>query len=184
MKRFAVLLTGLLLTAALPVAAQQSEGPEAFEFIVGPRLGVSYVLSTPEEFTSAVQELYPGADYFPLYTLFGITFEQRILLGNTRSHFAFQELILVGGLEQSIALPIGALLIGYRDWAGFEFGMGPLLNLSGVGVVVAIGWTLSFKGVYVPIDVSVSLPSANRSASVGLTTGFNFKVRRRGLGMF
>jgi hypothetical protein len=184
MNRFAALLLGLLVAAVLPTVAQDTEGPAAFEFIVGPRLGMSYVLVTPSEFTAKVVELYPGGEYFPLYTLFGITFEQRILLGNTRSHFAFQELVLVGGLEQAVALPMGAVLIGYRDWAGFEIGMGPILNFSGVGVVAAIGWTLSFNGVYVPIDVSVVLPSRQKPTVVSLTTGFNFMVRRRELKTF
>lgn len=155
------------------------EEPQGFEFIVGPRVGVSYALMTPEEYTEYVHKLFPEGSYYPITTVFGVTLEQRILLGRTRSHFAFQELILVNGLEQSIALPMGALFVGYRDKSGFEVGVGPLLSLAGIGVAGAVGWTLSFRGVYVPIDFNFILPSAQRSAAFGLTTGFNFKIRRR-----
>ena len=179
MKQYMFLLLGLLVLTTVPLVAQDEEGPAGFEFIVGPRLGVSYVFTTPEDFTDRVTELFPGAEYFPIYTLFGVNIEQRILLGNTSSHFAFQEMVLVGGLEQSMALPIGALLIGYRDASGFEFGMGPLINFAGVGVVFAIGWTISIQGVYVPIDISITLPNRERPAGISLTTGFNFKVRRK-----
>lgn len=133
---------------------------------------------TPADYTTLVQQLYPKSSYYPINTLFGVNFEQRILLGNTKSHFAFQEIFLIGGLEQSVALPEGAFLIGYRDYSGFEIGVGPLVSLAGIGVVAAIGWTLSFQGVFIPIDISVSLPSATRPASLALTTGFNFEIRR------
>jgi len=179
MKRVMLFALGFLLALTWTISAQEEGRPEGYEFIVGPRVGASYIFTTSDEFTETVRELYTSGDYLPFYTLFGINFEQRILLGDTRSHFAFQELVLVGGLEQSIALPMGAVLIGYRDWSGFEIGLGPLVNLSGVGVVAAIGWTISSHGVYVPIDISVSLPNRDRPASVALTTGFNFKVERR-----
>jgi len=106
--------------------------------------------------------------------------EQRILLGETKSHFVFQEVFSAAGLEQSILIPSFSLLIGYRDFSGFELGAGPCVSVSGVGVVVAIGWTFSFKGVYVPLDVNWVLPSRNDNSmdTVSLTTGFNFQVRR------
>ena len=87
--------------------------------------------------------------------------------------------VLIGGLEQGVALPEGALLIGYRDSSGFEFGIGPILHLRGVGVVVAAGYTISFRGMYDPVDLSVIIPSADRPASIAITTGFNFQVSRR-----
>jgi hypothetical protein len=176
-KMLMVIMAALVLTAT--AFADDQEGPEAFTLIAGPRIGASYVWQTPEEFTSSVHSLYPNGTYYPILTLFGITVEQRILLGQTKSHFAFQEVVLVGGLEQGVALPEGAFLIGYRDYSGFEFGIGPILHLRGVGVVAAAGYTLSFRGMYVPMDFSVIIPGVNRPASFAFTTGFNFQVNRR-----
>jgi hypothetical protein len=175
-KKLTVMVAVLVLLSA-SAFADEPEGPEAFSLIFGPRLGFSGFWP-PEGFKSSVNSLYPG-DFVPVVSLFGITVEQRILLGQTRSHFAFQEIVLVGGLEQGIALPEGAFLIGYRDYSGFEFGAGPILHLGGVGVVVAIGYTISFKGMYVPLDVSLIIPNTGRPASIGFTTGFNFQISRR-----
>jgi len=176
-KKLTVTVVALFL--AVSVFAEDLEGPEAFSLIVGPRIGGSYIMDTPENFTSSVHSVYPSGSYFPAVTLFGITVEQRILLGQTKSHFAFQEVVLLGGLEQGIALPEGALLIGYRDYSGFEIGIGPILQLAGIGVVAAAGFTFSFQGMYVPVDVSFIIPNAGRKASIALTTGFNFQISRR-----
>ena len=176
-KKLTVMVVALVLSVS--VFADDLEGPEALSLVFGPRIGGSYVLDTPEKFTADVNSLYPGGSYFPAMTLLGVTIEQRILLGQTKSHFAFQEVLLIGGLEQGVALPEGALLIGYRDYSGLEFGIGPILHLKGVSVVVAFGWTFSHQGVYVPVDISVIIPSKDRPASIAITTGFNFQVSRR-----
>lgn len=175
-RKFMVIAVAVVLLSA-SAFADDLEGPAAFSFIFGPRLGFSGFWP-PDGFTSNVNELYPG-DFVPIISLFGISIEQRLLLGETKSHFAFQEVVLVGGLEQGIALPEGAVLIGYRDYSGFEFGAGPILHLGGVGVVVALGYTLSFKGMYVPFDLSLIIPSKDKPASIGFTTGFNFQISRR-----
>ncbi|MGA2762252.1 MAG: hypothetical protein ABSG17_02700 [Spirochaetia bacterium] len=176
-KKLTVMMIALVLSASV-FADDTQEGPEAFSFVFGPRIGGSYVATTPESFTSSVNAFYPG-NYVPAVTLFGVTLEQRILLGQTRSHFAFQEVLLIGGLEQGVALPEGAFLIGYRDYSGFEFGIGPILHVGGISVIAALGWTFSFSGAYVPVDVSLVIPNAERPASISITTGFNFQVSRR-----
>jgi hypothetical protein len=176
-KKLTVMIVALVLSVS--VFADDLEGPEAFSLVFGPRIGGSYILDTPEDFTKGVNLLYPSGSYFPAVTLFGVTIEERILLGQTKSHFAFQQVLLIGGLEQGVALPEGAFLIGYRDYSGFEFGIGPILTLRGIGVVAAVGWTFSYNGVYVPVDISLIIPNADRPASISLTTGFNFQIRRR-----
>lgn len=190
MKRLAVLLiaatfmvTGVFADepeAYNPIDAQ--EGPAEFQFIIGPRIGVSYVATSASAFTDAVNDYFYTSDpvgYVPVTSIFGLIAEQRILLGETNSHFAFQEILLVSGLEQAIALPSGAFLIGFRAASGFEIGVGPTASFSGIGVVAAIGWTFSFSGVYVPVDLSVVLPNRERPMSIAVTTGFNFITRSR-----
>ena len=176
-KKLTVMVVALVISVS--VFADDIEGPQAFSLIFGPRIGGSYVIDTPDNFTAGVNSLFPSGSYFPAITLFGVTIEQRILLGQTKSHFAFQEVLLIGGLEQGIALPEGAFLIGYRDFSGLEFGIGPILHMRGIGVVAAVGWTFSYQGVYVPVDISLIIPNADRPASISITTGFNFQVSRR-----
>ncbi|MBN4051923.1 hypothetical protein JYT53_00310 [Cytophagaceae bacterium AH-315-L13] len=145
--------------------------------LYGPRVGVAYVITSPEEFTNQVNKIYGGDNFYPIFSVFAINLEQRILLGETNSHFAFQEIILIGGVDQGILLPSGTFMIGYRHSKGFEFGMGPNLSFSGLGLVAAIGKTFSTRGVFIPIDISLVFPNQNSSPRLALTTGFNFVVK-------
>ncbi len=147
-----------------------------FKSVFGPRIGVSYNFTSSADFTEIINESFEG-EYIPFYTLFGAILEQRILLGETQSHFAIQELVLIGGLEQSIVIPIAALMIGFRGASGFEFGVGPIVSLTGIGVICAVGWTFSYKGVFVPVDLHFVLPNQSKPAVLGITTGFNFVTK-------
>jgi hypothetical protein len=176
-KIFATLI--ILFIISVSLSAEETEAPEAFSFILGPRVGCSCILTTEENFTSSLTPYFSSGNYFPVITLFGVNFEQRILLGETRSHFAFQEVVLLGGLEQGMILPEATLLIGYRDSSGFEFGIGPILHLSGIGVITAVGWTFSYRGVYIPVDISLVLPNKEKPIQIGFTTGFNFLTHKK-----
>lgn len=183
MKKIVVLaVCAILGTAVLVHAQEELEEPAGFVFVLGPRLGVTWTIMSPEDFSQALRTALPWftGNYFPVNSLFGVSIEQRILLGNTKSHFAFQEVISIAGLEQSILIPSLSVLIGYRDYSGFELGAGPRLSLSGVGVIVAIGWTFKYQGVNVPVDLHYVLPNGSGMSmgTLGLTTGFNFTRRK------
>jgi hypothetical protein len=179
MSRNTMCLVAALAVLGAACFAQDEEQPTKSQLVLGPRIGCSYIIESAADFTESIRELYPTGDYFPVVTVFGVTLEQRILLGQTRSHFAFQGLVLILGLEQGIAIPEGALLIGYRDFSGFELGIGPLVSPAGISVLAALGWTFSYHGVYVPVDLSLIIPNASRPPAIGLTTGFNFNISRR-----
>jgi hypothetical protein len=179
----AFILLSLVLGAAFS-AAQEGEPPR-LEITFGPRVGVTYVMANPQEFDDAVQEIFPDSSrqYIPIFTQFGLNFEQRIRLGDTQSHFAFQEVLLLGGVDQNFYLPSLSVLIGFRSRAGLEFGMGPnltLQNRSGslnpsLAVAFSAGWTFTFSNVFVPVDLAfVPSPEGPR---LSLLTGFNFKKR-------
>jgi len=136
-----------------------------------------------------VQNIFPDPErsYFPLFTQFGVHLEQRIRLGTTDHHFAFQEVLLIGGLEQGIAIPSFSLIIGFRFAFGLEFGLGPNIYLSaqneGLGypsltpsftVVYAIGYTFSFQGIHIPIDIAIVPTPADGHIRLSFLTGFNF----------
>lgn len=102
-KKVTVLAVALVLSVS--AFADDAEGPEAFSLVLGPRIGSSYIMTPPADFTSRVNALYSTGSYFPVVTLFGFNIEQRILLGNTKSHFAFQEIILIGGWSKASRCP-------------------------------------------------------------------------------
>jgi len=180
-----LILFPLVLVAAF-AAAQDEDLPRRLEFTFGPRVGVSYVLASFQDFNDEVQTIFPDAsrEYIPIFTQFGLNLEQRIRLGSTRSHFAFQEVLLLGGLDQGIFLPSLTVLVGFRSRAGLEFGLGPNLSLKrddadmlnvGLAVAFSAGWTFSFSNVFVPVDLAF-VPSPNGSR-LSLLTGFNFEKR-------
>lgn len=177
-----VVFCGILGTATLVHADQEQEEPPRFAFVLGPRIGVSWTIMTPEDFSNYLRRSLPWftGNYIPVNTLFGVTMEQRILLGETKSHFALREVLSVAGLEQSIVIPSLSILIGYRSYSGFEIGVGPRASLSGAGVVAAIGWAFHLSGAEVPLDISWVLPGGTKKSmgTVGLTTGFNLQLRR------
>ncbi len=177
MRRVIIVLFLVTSLSTIYLFSEEYYEPE-FKTIFGPRIGVSYNFTSSEDFTQMVNESFEG-EFIPVYTLFGAILEQRILLGETQSHFAIQEMVLVGGLEQSIAIPIAALMIGYRGSSGFEFGVGPIASLTGIGVICAVGWTFSYRGVFVPVDLHIVLPNQSKPAVLGITTGFNFVFNQR-----
>jgi hypothetical protein len=176
-----LLLALLLFTQVFNLVAQSAsdeEDPPRMVVVFGPRLGAAYSLVDPAEYSAQVNELLgttadPG-NYYPITSIFGINVEYRILLGDSKDHFAFQGLFVVNGMEQSVFLPAMSIMIGYRHHSGFEMGAGPIASLAGFGVLGAIGYTFSFNGVYVPVDVSFQIPNNSMYGCVTLTTGFNF----------
>jgi len=170
------LLITLLLFSMMGIGAygQEQKVIPPFEFTFGPRIGVIALNQSVSEFTQSVNKIFPGDVYIPVLSIFGVNFEQRILLGETNNQFIFHEVLYILGLEQSIFIPSAAMLIGYRDQSGFEFGFGPSLSIESISVVVAVGYTFSFSGVHIPIDLSFRIPSRNNTAAISLSTGFNF----------
>ena len=148
------------------------------QWVFGPKVGFSYGFYTVEEFTDLINKIpfFIADSYSPFLTNFGVSLEQRILLGTTESHFAFQEILILSGIDQSIVLPSLAVLVGFRAKSGFEFGIGPIIGISGFSVLYAVGWTISFQGVYCPIDV-IFVPDVKTGRHlIAIYSGFNFTL--------
>ena len=184
--QFGVLAITLIATGSLAVA-EEGEGSR-FDFVLGPRVGLTLAVTKPEDFNASVQHVYPdsGRSYFPLITQFGLNLEQRIRLGSTRSHFAFQEVVLVGGIDQNVLMPSLSTLIGFRSHSGLEIGLGPNMSMTvkdgepvlSMSVVFAAGWTFSFDGVYVPVNLAVVPTPQDGAPRITFVTGFNFGLFR------
>jgi hypothetical protein len=66
-----------------------------------------------------------------------------------------QQVVLVGGVEQGAFLPSATALMGVRTPGGFELGLGPNLSLEGPALALAMGQSLDYGGVRIPIDVAM-----------------------------
>lgn len=150
--------------------------PVTSYLVFGPRAGIGGIYQDQADFSQEMEDIFQGGPYYPYYSVFGFNFEWRYLLGQSSDHFALQVLLSAMGIEQSIFLPSAALCLGYRHHSGFEFGAGPLVNLGGMGVVVAAGYTFVTNGVYIPFDIAFQIPNYNFKPALTILSGFNFSV--------
>jgi hypothetical protein len=83
---------------------------------------------------------------------------------------------LIGGLEQSLAIPSLSWMVGLRTASGAEFGIGPNITPAGAALALAAGVTLRAGVVNVPINVAYVPSKAGPRISV--LSGFNLRGRR------
>jgi hypothetical protein len=146
-RTLAVILLALALTARGVLAQRPDPTQRSME---GPRIGVTYVSGgRPEDFLR-------DRGLNRLMTQFGWHSEQEVFPAGRGPAFVVQEVMLVGGVEQQAFLPSVTLLMGIRTPGGFELGIGPNLSLGGSALTVAIGKSLHYGGVSLPIDLAVT----------------------------
>ena len=164
-----------------PVAASEPR----LTLVLGPRVGATYIFADWGGYNESLQRHFPDdRTYFPILTQFGVNFEQRIRLGNTLSHFAFQEVLLLGGIDQNLYIPSLNILIGFRSHTGLEVGLGPNISVSmndrgvsvALSVVYAVGWTFTFDDVNVPVNIAIVPTPRDGNPRVSLVSGFNFNL--------
>ena len=69
---------------SVPVfSSDSSDGEPTKKFVnlIGPRIGLTYITISREEFTTNVNKLFSGTSFFPLISQIGLSIEQRFLLG-------------------------------------------------------------------------------------------------------
>jgi len=154
------------------------------QLFFGPRLGLTAVIVQPSEFNDEMQNEFPSSDktYFPVYTQMGIEAQQLIPIGETAHSFSIHEVLLLGGLDQGMAIPSASFVAGFHSSWGFELGLGPFLTVLApngrvrlaAGVVYLLEYTFQLKGFSLPIIFTmVPIPSYT-NPRLSLLTGFNF----------
>ena len=136
MKKIIVLLVSAIILSATVVRAEPKE-------LSGPRLGFTYI--TPGE----IEKEIDGS----VITQYGWQFETRFVSGEELAGLV-EWVLLAGGLEKGYALPSITSIIGLRTKSGFEIGAGPNLSLTGVGLVVAVGYSFSVGDLNLPLNLS------------------------------
>jgi hypothetical protein len=134
----------------------------------GFRLGAAYLIG------GSVTAEKNGKSVGPLMTLFGWQLEHQFPTGRKDLPVPMTEfIVLVGGIEQGIALPSASLLIGMRQPNGWEAGVGPTITGAGLQIAVGAGVTQTLGTLNVPFNLAVA--PGRRGASISFTTGFNYK---------
>lgn len=165
-------LACLFVVAALPAAAQNVIPPPprpTVASLAGPRFGVTVL---PEAMVSKLRENF--VDVRPTISQFGWQFEKQFYAKDSGVAVLNEWIVLVGGLDQGVALPSLSWMVGMRTANGTEFGVGPNLSASGVALAIAAGTTLRAGFLNVPVNFAV-VPSKS-GMRISFLTGFS--VRR------
>jgi len=124
----------------------------------GPRVGATIV--TPGSASDFIQNdlMMPGDDGWgnsstALITQYGWQLETRFIESEEVSGLV-EWVFLVGGMERGLFLPSVSSLFGMRAKSGLEGAIGPNLSLTGVGMVLALGYTFKTGTLNVPINLS------------------------------
>ncbi len=117
-----------------------------------------------------------GITVRPVITQFGWQFEKQFYSRDSAVTAVNEWVVLLGGLEQSVALPSVSWMVGLRTREGAEFGVGPNITPAGVALAVAAGVTFRAGAMNIPMNFAV-VPSKS-GVRVSMLSGFNFRRRR------
>jgi hypothetical protein len=134
----------------------------------GPRFGLTML--SPGN-VDALKER--GITVRPLISQFGWQFERRFYSNGDGVTALTEWVPLLSGLDQGVALPSLNWLVGVRTATGTEFGIGPNVTPTGVGLVVVGGVTVRSGALNVPLNFAVT--TSKSGARVTILTGFNLR---------
>jgi hypothetical protein len=169
--RRAMFAAALAVAPAVPAVAQTLPPYAHSADLSGPRFGLT-LLSDGIVAKLAERQLPVSRPYV---TQFGWQFERQFFTKDSGVTMVTEWVALLGGLEQSIALPSLSWLVGIRTRDGAEFGIGPNVTPAGTALVFATGMTFRTAAVNVPVNVAV-VPSKS-GTRVSVMTGFSLRRR-------
>jgi len=149
----------ILLTIALGLGILTANAQ--IEKLAGPRLGFTFV--TPGPIADFIHEGFDfdededggyGTTGSAFTMLYGWQWESRFADGGNITGIV-EWVVLVGGMERGMFLPSASSIIGARTASGLEFGVGPNLSLSGIGMVFGVGYNFTSGNLNLPVNISV-----------------------------
>lgn len=164
-----ICLSTVLLAGATPALAGTTEVPVSFarRNLGGPRFGVTVVPGDGELFQELQRQ---GVGH--VVSQFGWHFERQIVPDGGGPQFVVQFVPMIAAVEYGKFVPGGTLAMGIRAPSGWEFGLGPNIVATKneldeararTSLVVALGKSLNYGGVSIPINVAVATaPEGNR----------------------
>ena len=161
----AALTLALATTARAQTAVPHVAGPVSLS---GPRFGMTFL-------NQAILDKLDEHDIKvgPAITQFGWQFEKRFYAGASGLTALNEWVVLLGGLDQGVALPSVTWMTGLRTREGAEIGIGPNITPLGVGLAVAAGTTFRAGALNIPVNLAV-VPSKS-GVRVSFLTGFNMR---------
>ena len=166
----------LLSTPALSQTLTQNQTPSMIPPVArtadlsGPRFGFTFL---PDGVIQklAEREILVG----PHISQFGWQFEKMFYTPDSGVTMVTEWIGLLGGLDQSVAIPSLSWMVGVRTRDGAEFGIGPNITPAGTAMVLAAGMTFRAGALNVPLNVAM-VPSKS-GARVTVLSGISLRRR-------
>jgi hypothetical protein len=134
----------------------------------GPRVGMTFLSE------GVVKKLHErNVDVGQNISQFGWQFERQFYSKQSGVTALNEWVFLLGGLDQSVAIPSLSWLVGLRTSEGAEFGVGPNVTPAGVALAVAAGVTMRAGVLNVPLNFAVVPTKAG--TRVTMLTGFTMR---------
>jgi hypothetical protein len=146
----------IILSVALIFVASVSQAQVVK--LSGPRIGATVVTTGSASDFIQNDLMTPGDDGWgnsstALITQYGWQLETRFIESDEISGLV-EWVFLVGGMERGLFLPSVSSLFGMRSKSGFESALGPNLSLTGIGMVLAVGYTFTTGNLNIPVNLS------------------------------
>ena len=108
-----------------------------------------------------------------MITQFGWQTEKQFFTRDSGISAVNEWVLLLGGLDQGVAIPSLSWLVGLRNRDGGEFGIGPNVTPAGVALALAGGMTVRAGTINVPVNIAV-VPSRD-GTRLSFLTGFTLR---------
>ena len=167
---FRLLSSAALLVLAMSTPAFCQVAPPASRTInlSGPRFGVT---SLSQGVVDKLAER--SITVRPMITQFGWQAERQFFTRDSGVSAVNEWVLLLGGLEQGVALPSLSWLVGLRTRDGAEFGIGP--NITPAGVALALAGGVTFRTGVVTVPMNFAVVPSQAGTRVSFLTGFTLR---------
>ena len=166
-----VVVALVFVAFASPLHAQsgtQAPPPARTLSLSGPRVGMTFLSD------GVVKKLHENhVDVGQNISQFGWQFERQFYSKQSGVTALNEWVFLLGGLDQSVAIPSLSWLVGLRTMEGAEFGIGPNVTPAGVALAIAAGVTFRAGVLNVPMNFAVVPTKAG--TRVTMLTGFTLR---------
>ena len=158
-----------LLAQTVPHAPAQQIPPLAKTVsVAGPRYGFTFLDDgIVAKLKSEDIEVKNGISQF------GWQFERQFYSKEGGPSVLNEWVLLLGGLDQGVALPSLNWLVGLRTRDGAEFGVGP--NITPVGVALALAAGVTFRAGVLNIPMTFAVVPSKDGMRVSLLSGFTLR---------
>ena len=158
----------VVLTVSSPAFCQIAPPPARTINLSGPRFGITSL-------SQGVVDKLAERDIVvrPMITQFGWQAERQFFTRDSGVSAVNEWVLLLGGLEQGVALPSLSWMVGLRTREGAEIGVGP--NITPAGVALAFAGGVTFRTGVVNVPMNFAIVPSQAGTRFSFLTGFTLR---------